>query len=256
MDITPEFIKRVFNKSKIDPKYMDVLTNPEALATYRIAFTSKTVDPDNNYELLEYMGDVEANAAVVWYFYEAYPQLRCTESINTLNRLKIVHVSSESFSQFADDLGFWPHIMYNERVAAEKPPLKKSREALLEDVFEAFVGATQIILYNEFGLVGVCRQIIYNFIKPLFEAKTISFAPEDLYDAKTRLKELFEIRKNVPNRLLRSLARQGTWTRRLLLPASYSGSLRTTRWCSTATGTASRSHIRSRHNRPSITSRV
>ena len=91
--------------------------------------------------------------------------------------------------------------MYNERVAAEKPPLKKSREALLEDVFEAFVGATQIILYNEFGLVGVCRQIIYNFIKPLFEAKTISFAPEDLYDAKTRLKELFEIRKNVPNRL-------------------------------------------------------
>ena len=182
MDITPEFIKRVFNKSKIDPKYMDVLTNPEALATYRIAFTSKTVDPDNNYELLEYMGDVEANAAVVWYFYEAYPQLRCTESINTLNRLKIVHVSSESFSQFADDLGFWPHIMYNERVAAEKPPLKKSREALLEDVFEAFVGATQIILYNEFGLVGVCRQIIYNFI----EAKTISFdaRKQDLFDVR------------------------------------------------------------------------
>jgi len=29
MDITPEFIKRVFSKSKIDPKYMDVLTNPK-----------------------------------------------------------------------------------------------------------------------------------------------------------------------------------------------------------------------------------
>ena len=40
-----------------------------------------------------------------------------------------------------------------------------------------------------------------NFIKPIFDAKEISFAPEDLYDAKTRLKELFEIRKNAPNPL-------------------------------------------------------
>lgn len=93
MDITPEFIRRVFSKSKIDPKYMDVLTNPEALAIYRVAFTSNTVDSDSNYELYEYMGDVAANAAVVMYFYEAFPQLRCPRSINILNRLKIVHVS-------------------------------------------------------------------------------------------------------------------------------------------------------------------
>lgn len=72
MDITPEFIRRVFSKSKIDPKYMDVLTNPEALAIYRVAFTSNTVDSDSNYELYEYMGDVAANAAVVMYFYEAF----------------------------------------------------------------------------------------------------------------------------------------------------------------------------------------
>lgn len=201
MDITPEFIKRVFSKSKIDPKYMGVLTNPEALAIYRVAFTSNTVDPDNNYELYEYMGDVAANSAIVMYFYEAFPQLRCPRSINVLNRLKIVHVSRESFSKIAEDLEFWPHIRYDSNVAAEKTILKKSREALLEDVFEAFVGATEIILIDAFGMVGVASQIIYNFIKPIFDAKEISFAPEDLYDAKTRLKELFEVRKNAPNPL-------------------------------------------------------
>ena len=201
MDITPEFIRRVFRKSKIDPKYIDVLTNREALAIYRVAFTSNTVDSETNYELYEYMGDVAANAAVVMYFYEAFPQLRCPRSINILNRLKIVHVSRESFSNIAEDLGFWPHIRYDASVAAEKPILKKSKEALLEDVFEAFVGATQIILIDAFGMVGVASQIIYNFIKPIFDAKEISFAPEDLYDAKTRLKELFEIRKNAPNPL-------------------------------------------------------
>ena len=135
MDITPEFIRRVFSKSKIDPKYMDVLTNPEALAIYRVAFTSNTVDSDNNYELYEYMGDVAANAAVVMYFYKAFPQLRCPRSINILPRLKIVHVSRESFSKIAEDLGFWTHIRYDTNVAAEKTILKKSREALLEDVF-------------------------------------------------------------------------------------------------------------------------
>lgn len=201
MDITPDFIKRLFSKSKIDPKYMNVLTTPEALAIYRVAFTSNTVDSDNNYELYEYMGDVAANAAVVMYFYEAFPQLRCPRSIHILNRLKIVHVSRDSFSKIAEGLGFWPHIRYDARVAAEKSFLKKSREALLEDVFEAFVGATEIILIDAFGMVGVASQIIYNFIKPIFDAKDISFAPEDLYDAKTRLKELFAIRKNGPNPL-------------------------------------------------------
>ena len=201
MDITPEFIRRVFSKSKIDPKYMDVLTNPEALNIYRVAFTSSTVDLNKNYELYEYMGDVAANAAVVMYFYEAFPQLRCPKSINILNRLKIVHVSMESFSKIAEDLGFWPYIRYDADVA-EKRKSKKSREALLEDVFEAFVGATEIILIDAFGMVGVASQIIYNFIKSIFEAKEISFASEDLYDAKTRLKELFEIRKDVFNPLV------------------------------------------------------
>lgn len=197
MDITPEFIRRVFRKAKIDTKYMDVLTNHEALDIYRGAFTSDTVDPDVNYELYEYMGDVAANAAVVKYFYIAFPQLRNPKHINTLNRLKIVHVSRESFSKIAEDLDFWSYIRYND-IIGEK---RKSKEALMEDVFEAFVGATEIILMNAFGLVGVASQIIYNFIASIFEEKEISFAPEDLYDAKTRLKELFEIRKNVPNRL-------------------------------------------------------
>lgn len=201
MNITSEFIRTVFSKSKIDPKYMNVLTNPKALDIYKVAFTSNTVDPKNNYELYEYMGDVAANAAVVMYFYEAFPQLRCAKSINVLNRLKIVHVSRESYSKLADDLGFWPYIKYDANVAVDR--LKKTKDALLEDVFEAFVGATEIILLNEFNLIGVASQIIYNFIKSIFDAKHISFAPEDLYDAKTRLKELFEIRKKdgipVPN---------------------------------------------------------
>ena len=51
--------------------------------------------------------------------------------------------------------------------------LKKSKESLLEDVFDQV------------------RSFI-NFIKAIFDMKDISFDPEE-YDAKIRLKELFEI---------------------------------------------------------------
>ncbi len=192
MDITPEFIKYVFSKSKIDPKYINVLTSPESLNIFRVAFTSRTVDPENNYELYEFIGDLEVNNAIVWYFYEAFPQLRCTKSVNILNRLKIVHVSRESFSGISENLGFLPYIKYDKN--NENEYTKKTTEGLLEDVFEAFIGATKIILTDAFEMVGVASQIVFNFISPIFDAKNISFAPEDLYDAKTRLKELFDNR--------------------------------------------------------------
>lgn len=203
MDITADFIEKVFSNSKIKPKYMHVLTSPEAINIYQTAFTSNTVDPKNNYELYEYIGDNAANTAVVNYFYAVFPQLRCSKSIHILNRLKIVHVSKDSYSNIAENLGFWPYIRYNSSVADTKPQLKRTKEALLEDVFEAFVGATQIIITNKYSysLLGVASQIIYNFIKSIFDEKHISFEPEALYDAKTRLKELFEIKKNIPNQL-------------------------------------------------------
>lgn len=203
MDITSDFIRKVLRRAKIDPKYEDVLTNPTSIDIYQTAFTSNTVNPEKNYELYEFLGDSLANTALMIYFNDVFPQLHCPKSVKIYSRLKIVHASKESFSKIGKDLGFWPYIKYDANVAAEKTMLKKTNESLLEDVFEAFVGATHIILKNKFGIVGVgvAAQLIYNFIAAIFDAKEISFAPEDLYDAKTRLKELFEVKKNVRNPL-------------------------------------------------------
>jgi dsRNA-specific ribonuclease len=202
MDITAEFIKTTFNKSNINPKYLSILTDIKALNIYAAAFTSNTVDPINNYELLEYLGDVAANNAIVLYFYNTFPQLRNHESIKIFTRLKIVHTSRDSFSKIAYDLGFLPYIKYDDSITETR--LKKTQDALLEDVFEAFIGATECILGDAFDIVGVgvASQIIYNFIKSIFDNKVISFDLDDLYDAKTRLKELFEVRKDTVNLLL------------------------------------------------------
>lgn len=190
MDLDKAFILNVFKDSKIVPKYMDVLVSVSALEMYQTAFTSKEYNPEKNYELYEFVGDSVIGEALVWYFYSVFPQLHCAAGIKTINRLKIVHASSESFSEIARSLDFLPRIKATEIELADED----KTQHLLEDVLEAFVGVTKIVLTEAFGLPGVGNQIVYNFIFSIFDKKKISFAPEDLYDAKTRLKELFDNR--------------------------------------------------------------
>lgn len=188
MEVDKTFILNVFKDSKLSEKYLQVLVTPQALKMYETAFTSKNYDVVNNYELFEFIGDAVLGEAIVFYFYQSFPQLRCSSEIKTINRLKIVHVSSESFSEIALNLNFLPRI----KASDEELNDADKTQRLLEDVFEAFIGATKIILTDYFHLPGVGNQIIYDFVSSIFEKKNISFAPDDLYDAKTRLKELFD----------------------------------------------------------------
>lgn len=186
MDITQEFIRQIFINTNIDEKYMLILL--KNIDEFQIAFQSREFDNRYNYELYEYLGDMEANNAIVWYFYTVFPQLRCAQEIKTLTRLKNLYVSTDSFSDIAYKLGFEPFIKAtNEELIHPEKRLK-----LLEDVFEAFIGVTKVVLEKHFGVVGLANQIIYNLIKSIFDQRDISLNNEDLFDAKTRLKELFD----------------------------------------------------------------
>lgn len=186
MDLNIEFLKQVLKNAKLDKKYISILLN--RIDIYQLAFTSPSIDIENNYELYENLGDITANEAIVWYFYEIFPQLHCPSGVKTMARLKINYGSSESYSSIADSLGFWPYIKATE----EEKASKEKKQKLLEDVFEAFIGVTKLILVEYFGFQGVGNQIVYNIIKSIFDKIDISLKTEDLYDAKTRLKEVFD----------------------------------------------------------------
>jgi dsRNA-specific ribonuclease len=62
---------------------------------------------------------------------------------------------------------------------------------LIEDVFEAFLGCTEYILDNEFR-PGVGYAIVHDILSSIFDSIDISLEYNKLYDAKTRLKELFD----------------------------------------------------------------
>lgn len=184
----PDFknmIARLLKRGRMRKEYISRLLDDEGMAVYKQAFTAQSADPENNYEIFEQLGDVAANKFIVCYAYKRFPQLFCTEGVKVVARLKINYGSRQSFSQIAENLGFWPHISASEE---ERSIRKKD---LLEDTMESFCGATEFLLDRR-TKPGVGNQIVYDILVSIFDEVPMSLKYNDLYDAKTRLKELFD----------------------------------------------------------------
>ena len=158
------------------------LLDDESMEVYSQVFTHPSVNEELNYEAYELAGDVTLNKAIVWYFLRRFPQLNCPKGVKVITRLKIRYVSKKAFSNFGKELGFWDFISASDDVRA------KEMKPTLEDVFEAFTGATEYLLDKKIGL-SVGYSVCYNIVKELFDHVKISLKYEDLYDAITRLKE-------------------------------------------------------------------
>lgn len=178
-------IVSVLKKGNLKQKYIDTLTSEENMKLYGCAFTSEQVDENNSYQTYEQLGDLTANKFIVNYIYRRFPQLNCTEGVKVVARLRINYGSKNSFCNIAEKLGFWDYISATNDTRARK------RESLLEDVLEAFLGVTETILDNV--RIGVGYAGCYRILSGIFDDINISLKYEDLYDAKTRLKELFDL---------------------------------------------------------------
>lgn len=181
------FIQNILKQSKIKQEYIDILTTDENMIKYGHAFTSNSVDEKDNYQFYEQLGDVMGNHFIVKYMYKKFPFLQSSEGVKVVARLKINYGSKQSFSSFAEKLGFWDYISTTNTLR------KWNRKDLLEDTFESFIGVTEYIL--DARKIGLGYAVCYQILKVCFDGITISLAYEDLYDAKTRLKELFDMYK-------------------------------------------------------------
>jgi dsRNA-specific ribonuclease len=182
-------ITGVLKNAKTRERYIKMLTDSSSMKVYAAAFTSELVDSKNNYQVLEQVGDLTGNKFIVNYMYEKFPQLDCTEGVKVVARLRINYGAKQSFSEIARKLGFWDFI------SATNDLRQRKMKPLLEDVFEAFLGATERII-DKRKRVGVGYAIVYEILTSIFNEMEISLRYEDLYDAKTRLKELFDMHES------------------------------------------------------------
>jgi len=179
-------IRKILKNAKIKDHYIDALLDEDGFKKYDIAFTSKSANETDNYEVYEQLGDLSANKFIVSYMYRKFPKLKCSECVKIVARLRILYGSKQTFCVIAENLGFWPFI------SADEEQRNTEKKKLLEDTFEAFIGVTELMI-DEKIRHNVGYAIVYEILHSVFETVNISLKYEDLYDAKTRLKELFDL---------------------------------------------------------------
>ncbi|AAS18099.1 RNase III [Singapore grouper iridovirus] len=184
-----QWLRTVLSES-IKEKYMPFVLRRRDL--WAKVFTPKSVDPVNNYEALEIVGDGLAGCFFPIYFINRFPQLNSAEGVKLVARLKINYASRKSFAAIAGSLGFWQHV----KKPTDTVITPTSKEILLEDVFEAFLGAISIAVDHHFGIPALGVAVVYDFLKAVFDKIDISLNYVDLFDAKTRLKELIDVKKS------------------------------------------------------------
>jgi len=186
-----KLITNIIKRANLKEHYVNILLTDENLKEYGNAFTSDSADPINNYQIYEKLGDLSANKFISNYMIQRFPKTKCPEGVKILARLQINYGSKQSFFPIAERLGFWNYI------SSTMFKRQKKKKDLLEDVFEAFIGVTELLIDNHFKHVGVGvgYSVVYNILENIFDDLKISFKYEDLYDSKTILKQLFDFNK-------------------------------------------------------------
>ena len=178
-------IRSFLTRGKLKGEYISELMTPDAMQVWDSVFTSLAANPENNSEIYEFLGDGSINNAIVFYLLRRFPQLKCAKGVKVLARLKINMVSREYFSSIASTLGFEPFITSTTEERAVD--MKK----LLEDSLEAAFGAL-VWMLDEKVRIGVGNSIAYNIVASVLDERTISLEYTWLFDAMTRLKEMFD----------------------------------------------------------------
>lgn len=131
------------------------LVGEQSMKVWMDAFTHETFNPINNYEALEYLGDMVLKSVFADYLMNRIPNLKNAE-FTELNR---AYMSAEFQSEMAYELGLQDHILI---LGVEKAGLK-----IVGDLFESFIGAlsrTSDIVYTRgLGYVNCSRMIEYLF---------------------------------------------------------------------------------------------
>lgn len=191
------FLVTVLHRGKVNDAHMDMFLNEKNMHNFQLAFTHKSFDPKNNYELLEFIGDGILGACIVFYIHERFPRIR---SVKWLTRLKHNLSSKRTLARLSLDQGFREYIRYGDemqQIIDETPDLMRNFRYLtmLEDVMEAFFGVvTEVVRANgrTFGLaVEICNNIIKSFLDPI----EINLKYDELFDGITRIKEMYESKK-------------------------------------------------------------
>jgi dsRNA-specific ribonuclease len=200
-----DFHVSLLHRGNVKDEHIELFLSDKNMAELKKAFTHPSYDPVNNFEMYELLGDGTINEFVPYYTRDRFPRI---VSVKWLTRIKHNLVGGKQLAIFARKEGLEEHILYGEEVAILKAKApkdvrhykaKKGKKndyfSVLEDVMEAYFGCLTTIIQNSGKSHGVAVQISHNILRSFFDVEEISTKYEDVFDAISRLKELYESKK-------------------------------------------------------------
>ena len=145
---------------------------------YELALTHPSCNSDLNtkhrdYEKLEFVGDSVIGFVTADVIFKLHPEM----DQGLMSKLRSFLVCSKSLANYSRKYNIHEFIRIGHSITREQ--LSKS-DKILEDVFEAFIGA----IYLDQGI-----EVAYRVIKDIFYDDILNFDIDDIVDAKTRLQE-------------------------------------------------------------------
>jgi len=184
----PEFKKLIINFLKfarINDHSIGLLTDETGMQMHATAFTDSSVDPINNYETYEFIGDSIVNACAASYLLRRFPKVTV---VDFFSKTKARLVSQSELALAADRLNFSQFIRCTPEGYAT---FKGGRDAVLENVFEALIGTINLYSDMVFNQIGVGYTISYGIIATILDEVQMGTTRADVVDGRTRLKELY-----------------------------------------------------------------
>ena len=154
---------------------------PENMSLWTKAFTHFSIDPVENYEVLEKLGDRYMSAQFMRYIMNKYPTMANEEALAVLER---IYMAKPMQADFSRQLRFPTFTRIDTGVA------KMVTESVAEDVYESFFGALVTVGDNTFS-PGVGGEFGYRFME--FQFRSIDFGDNVAkYEFETILKEMYD----------------------------------------------------------------
>ena len=165
-------VKKLLDQLGIKTKDVSIYEKALTHSSFNADANTKHVD----YERLEFLGDSVLGCVVSELAYKS----RANLDQGGLTKLKSAMVRTQSLSGFARQYDFHDYV----RVGNSFTQKVEESDKLLEDVFEAFVGA----MFLDQGFVKTRKFLIETFYHDIQ-----SFQLEDLQDYKSRLQEAMQV---------------------------------------------------------------
>jgi ribonuclease III len=109
----------------------------------------------SSYERLEYLGDAIIEGIISAYLFERFPD----QDEFFLSRMRVSLVKGESCTHLSKILGLGKHLIISKTM--EEQENARIKENILEDIFEAFIGA----IYIDFKSFDICNQFLINLLE-------------------------------------------------------------------------------------------